>query len=332
MSSLVIHQTRGSTVEREMFVDAIAVDSGGHRIAVWGDGDRLVVPRSCSKPFHAVAICESFRTCGCELSLERIALTAGSQGGRPDQLAVLMGWLKEFGGAEDDLVCGTYPVTDPATRRSLVREGQMPRQIHHNSAGKHIALLALCNLHGWPRRGYTEFGHPAQRLLWCASAPFFSFAQDGGALEYDGCGCPIPVLALKTLALGAARLARPEEVPEIPHAAAAQVWSAMASRPSFLTRSDDYYVPRIVGACGGNIVMKEGSYGICFLAHRPSGIGIAIKICDGSEAEVPVIAIALLRTLGLLSLEIYGDLKDLAEPEIRGSNGSTYGRVLVSTR
>src|SRR6266511_2634842 len=142
-------------VERSGFVEsrhlgAVAVAGpDGELLAAVGDPDLVVYPRSCSKPFQALAV----RGLGVELELGfgqlSLAGACGSHDGEPDHVASVRKVLAAAGLEESDLRC---PPILPANREARARvEGPAP--VYHNCSGKHAYMLAGSVVRGMPLRG-----------------------------------------------------------------------------------------------------------------------------------------------------------------------------------
>ena len=86
----------------------------------------------------------------------------------------------------------------------------------------------------------------------------------------------------------------------------------------------------LMQAAPGRIISKVGADGVWLCGvlpsdQYPSGLGIALKIADGDDLRArPVVAVAILRKLGILSSS---DLAEVSPLPIKNRNGDPVGRV-----
>ncbi len=125
----------------------------------------------------------------------------------------------------------------------------------------------------------------------------------------DGCSVPTFAIPLYNTALGFARLADPHGLPERRAAALRHIFTAMSTYPEMIAAADAFDTLLMV-AGGGSLVSKGGAEGYQGIAIAPGvsgpdapGLGIAFKIADGDAdgRARPVLALALLRQLGVLN-------------------------------
>jgi L-asparaginase II len=86
----------------------------------------------------------------------------------------------------------------------------------------------------------------------------------------------------------------------------------------------------LMQAAPGKVISKVGADGVWLCGILPSdrwptGLGIALKIEDGDDRRArPVVAVELLKQLGILSAD---DLPDLAPMPVKNRRGDIVGRV-----
>jgi L-asparaginase II len=309
-------------VERSGFVEsrhlgAVAVaEADGRLLAGAGDPELVVYPRSCSKPFQALAV----RGLGVEteLGLDQVALAGacGSHNGEPEHVASVRKVLEAAGLDETALRC---PPALPTDRQARARVAG-PAAVYHNCSGKHAYMLAGAVGRSWAPERYAEPDHPLQAVV---ADTLGDFA--GVAIEHvgvDGCGVPVHALALRGLARAYARLgtlaATGEEGP-------AAVVEAVRRHPFMLAGSGQLDT-RLLEVTGGRVLAKVGAEAVYAAVDLSSGIGLALKVLDGAPRARGAALLAALRALDWLDDAQFQELLPAAAVEIHGG-GRTVGAV-----
>lgn len=279
----------------------VALGATGEVVLTAGDPDADLYPRSAVKPLQAAAMVDA----GLRLPDELLALVCASHDGRPEHVAGVRRILAGAGLAEGDLDnTPTWPL-DTASAEDVIRHGGHRASILQNCSGKHAGMLATCVANGWPTTGYLDPEHPVQVMI---GAHLGTAMGDVRHVGIDGCGAPTPVASLRGLATAMREVAMSE------HA----VYRAMTAHPEMVggpTRD----VTRLMRAVPG-LVAKEGAEGV-YVAARPDGRTVALKIADGANrARLPVMIAALCA----LGIEVTDD--SLVEPVLG------HGRVVGTVR
>jgi L-asparaginase II len=309
-------------VERSGFVEsrhlgAVAVARpDGQPLAAVGDPDLLVYPRSCSKPFQALAV----RGLGVEreLGLGQLALAGacGSHDGEPDHVASVRKVLAAAGLEESALRC---PPALPGNRQARERVDG-PAAVYHNCSGKHAYMLAGSVVRGWAPERYTAPEHPLQAVVADTLSDFAAVPIEH--LGVDGCGVPVHALPLRGLATAYARLgARAAAGEEGPSALVQAV-----RRHPFMLAGSGRLDTLLLEATGGRVLAKvgaEATYGAVDLA---SGTGLALKVIDGAPRARGAALLAALRVLGWLDQREWETVLPAATVEIHGG-GRPVGAV-----
>jgi L-asparaginase II len=309
-------------VERSGFVEsrhlgAVAVaDTDGELLAAAGDPDLVVYPRSCSKPFQAVAV----RGLGVEreLGLGQLALAGacGSHDGEPDHVASVRKVLAAAGLEESDLRC---PPILPGNREARAR-AEGPAAVYHNCSGKHAYMLAGSVARGWETARYTAPEHPLQAVV---ADTLSAFA--GVPIEHvgvDGCGVPVHAMPLRGLATAYARLgaqaAAGEEGP-------AALVAAVRQHP-FMVAGSGQLDTVLLEATGGRVLAKVGAEAAYAAVDLQRGVGLALKVVDGAPRARGAALLAALRGLGWLDEREWAAVLPAATVEVHGG-GRTVGTV-----
>jgi L-asparaginase II len=286
---LVVEVTRGDVVEARHVVHAVAVRDGRVELAA-GDPGLVTYLRSSAKPLQALPVVRARP----DLDDEQVALACASHGAAPEQLAVVRRMLAGAPATEADLECGVGV-----------------ERIEHNCSGKHAGLLALCRAEGWPTEGYRLSDHPCQRAMLEEVAAAADVDPASIPIGVDGCGVPTFALTLERCAHVFGRLAS--------LGAGDRVVRAMRGHPQLLEGpvGSDVLLMRALDGW----VAKGGAEGL-MCAASPDGLGLAIKVTDGSfRAIVPVLVDALER-LGV-------DSSAIPLPDVSNSHGEAVGTLRI---
>jgi L-asparaginase II len=309
-------------VERSGFVESrhlgvVAVsDADGELLAAAGDPELVVYPRSCSKPFQALAV----RDLGVEteLGLGQVALAGacGSHNGEPDHVASVRKVLEAAGLDESALRC---PPAMPTDRRARERVAG-PAAAYHNCSGKHAYMLAGSVVRGWAPERYTAPDHPLQAVV---ADTLGDFA--GVAIEHvgvDGCGVPVHAVPVRGLATAYARLGARAAAGEEGPAAVVEA----ARRHPFMLAGTGQLDTLLLEATGGRILAKVGAEATYAAVDLSSGTGLALKVLDGAPRARAAALLAALRTLGWVDQPEWEAVLPAATVDIHGG-GHTVGAV-----
>jgi L-asparaginase II len=286
---IVVEVARGSIVEARHTVHAVAVRDGRLELSA-GDGNLVTYLRSSAKPFQALPVVRARP----ELDDEEVALMCASHLAAPEQLAVVRRLLADVPAQEDELECGPDPTP-----------------IEHNCSGKHAGFLALCRTEGWPSSGYRLAAHPCQHAMARQVAAAAEIEVEALPTAIDGCGVLTFALPLERIARAFARL------PELE--GGERVVRAMRAHPALL-RGPAATDVRLIEALDG-WVAKGGAEGL-LCAASADGVGICLKVADGSFRALAPAASYLLARLGV-------EVEALGERELTNSRGETVGEIRV---
>jgi L-asparaginase II len=258
-----------------------------------GDADTAVLPRSSTKPWQALAV----RRSGLHLGTEATALSAGSHTGEDRHVAVVREVLAAAGLDESALGCPVDWPEDEPTRERLIVAGEQRSRVRMNCSGKHAAMLAATVHNGWDVAGYLDAEHPLQQLVAATVAE-----ASGGpvtATAVDGCGAPL----FSTTVLGLARAVRGMVLSPAGSDARA-VADAMRAAPEFvggtghaLGEHAGHVNTQVMQLLPG-VLAKGGAEGV-LVAAAATGQAVAMKVVDGSPRATTVLALAVLRALGV---------------------------------
>jgi L-asparaginase II len=263
---ILVEVVRGSVVEARHRVHAVAV-ADGEVVAISGDAGFVTFLRSSAKPLQALPLVRARP----ELDDAEIAIACASHLARPEQLDAVRSLLAKAPATEADLECGHEPT-----------------RLEHNCSGKHAGMLALCRAEGWNVPGYRLAEHPCQRAMLAEVAAAAEVAPDSIGKAVDGCGVVTFALPLERMAHAFSRLPALD--------GGARVAAAMRAHPD-LVRGPHAADTMLMRTLPG-WVAKGGAEGL-LCASSGGGVGVALKVEDGSTRAVRPAIAAFLARLGL---------------------------------
>ncbi len=291
---------RGGHGESVHYGHVAVSDTRGKLLAWAGDPRGFVFPRSAFKPFQAVPLVESGVFARSGLPKGALALIAGSHGGTDAQVAMVLQILEAAGADPSMLRCGVHEPYDEPTAKAMREHGETPTPLRHNCSGKHAGMLLLARGLEAPLESYTDPDHPVQRLIFERFAEIVGVPFEDPLPAIDGCSAPTPRMKLSTLAKAFALLARGEDTRGNSVPALAEIRDTMAEYPENVAgegRLDTQLMRTLKGA----VVSKAGAEGIHAVAYLVRGLGIAVKIADGSRRALKPAVVSVLDQLSLLS-------------------------------
>ena len=323
--SLDVVVSRGALIESRHRVHAAVVTADGTITHAARDPQLRTWWRSCAKPFQVMPLVEAGGFDRLAWGPDELALACASHGGEPEHVALAAAMLAAVGLEEGDLACGPHEPLSARGARLARESGQRLTRLHNNCSGKHAAMLARAVLQSWPTRGYERADHPVQVAARETVAAWGRIAVDDIDLAVDGCGVTVFALPLANMALSYARLVssahRGDEVP-------ARIVAAMTGSP-FLVGGTDRFDTLLMDAFEGRVLCKIGAEGVHTLAIVEQGLGIALKVEDGTQRAQYHAVLAVLDTLGVAPREWPEGMRDFATTAVRNTRGETVGEIRV---
>lgn len=315
--------TRGEGVESLHRVNAAVVGPDEQMTGNAGDPDSFTFWRSCAKPIQAIPFIQSGGFDALGWGDEQLAIACGSHGGEPEHVALVERMLRDVGLEAGDLACGPHEPSSQRGAKILRESGERPNRLHNNCSGKHAMMLAYARKSGWELNGYEKKGHPVQRAILQEISLWTDIPSTKIVQAVDGCGAVVFGMTLFQMARTYARFAtsasRGDETTN-------RVLGAMVAHP-FLVGGTDRADSILIAATGGKVISKIGAEGLHCALIPDQGIGIAIKVEDGSQrAQVPAL-VRVLQELGALS----GNLPEglCAKKPIKNTRGECVGEVMM---
>ncbi|HEX9351655.1 MAG TPA: asparaginase [Gaiellaceae bacterium] len=251
---------RGEIVESMHRVHAVAVGNG-EVIAAAGDPSLVTFMRSAAKPIQVQPLARARD----DLDDRDLAIASASHLADDAQRPAVQALLDKAPATEDDLECGPF-------------EGS---KLKHNCSGKHAGMLALCRAKGWPLKGYRLAEHPCQETMLAEVAALTDTNDIPTAI--DGCGVLTFALPLARMATAFTRI--DEAVADV-----------MRAHPE-LIRGPKALDTNLMQALPGWVAKGGAEALLC--AAGPDGLGLALKVADGSNRALRPALGAFLESLGL---------------------------------
>ena len=322
----LVEVTRNGTVESRHFGAAVVCDFKGNVVNSWGDIDSLIFPRSALKPMLAIQLIESGASEHFSLSDAELSLACSSHQGEQMHEDLVASWLNRLGLTEAHLACGAVLPEYTERAHQLLASGQHGCRLHHNCSGKHTGFLSTALHLGVPIENYHLLEHPLQQLSFDILSDLAEIDLRQYPVGIDGCGLPAPTMPLIKLAHATARFANPEELSAKRAQAIYRLHEAITNEPLYIA-GHGTVVSELNEVTRGSVLAKTGAEGIVTAALPERGLGIAVKIIDGSARARSVALLAILDHLGALTNEEKQKLQVHISPEIINSRGDVVGEI-----
>jgi L-asparaginase II len=324
----LIAAVRGEAAESVHYGSLAVVASSGESLHGVGDTQYPIFARSTLKPFQALPFILDGGAGRFGFSTEQVALLCASHSGEPRHVAAVADMLARIGCTEADLQCGCHVPGFYAATGQTPPPDLKPSPLQNNCSGKHAGFLAWCRLHDQPIADYLDPDHPLQQTIRRTVARLAGLDEGAMPMGIDGCGAPIYALPPARLAYLYARLAGAESDRGDDDAALATLFTAMSAHPEMVSgrgRAD----LTLAQTAPGDWVAKGGADGVQALGIRSRGVGVVIKIADGSARALRVATGAVISQLGLLPAGSAAPVARWHEETIYNHAGRPTGRIVA---
>tara|TARA_B100000214_G_C23892064_1_gene592287 strand:- start:93 stop:1055 length:963 start_codon:yes stop_codon:yes gene_type:complete len=276
ITSMKVLVKRGSSIESIHRAHASICDTKGRILMKAGSCEYETFIRSALKPFQALPFITSGTYEKYNLDNKTLALACGSHRGSAEQARTA---FKLLWNADIDIKELKCPI--PENKES---------KLQHNCSGKHSAFLATCKKMKWELDSYLMGHHPLQKEIFRRVSEILKIPAEELIAERDDCGAPTLLLRLSQMALLYAHLSKSDQ-PEFE-----KITRAMTHHPDLIAGAG-CFDSEIIKRGHNQIISKGGSEGIQCLGLLGEGIGLSIKVEDGSKRAKHAVAIHLLRQL-----------------------------------
>jgi L-asparaginase II len=317
---------RGSIPESRHRLQAAVCDAAGRAVAATERADLLTTFRSAAKPFQLLPLVERGHAERWGWSDEQLAVMAASHTGSPHHLALVSGILGRLGLTERHLACGFHEPLDPDSLAHLRAHPEVRSPLYNNCSGKHAGMLCLAISEGWPVEGYQRAEHPMQQLMRRTVAEVCGVNEEAMPVAIDGCSACVFGIRLTDMARAYARLAGAEAKGDARDRALHRIRGAMAAFPRAVGGEGRLSTALMENADGRRIA-KGGAEGLECVGLPARRVGIALKCEDGQQRGVAPALLAVLETLGELSVEDGERLAAWRRPKITNHAGLEVGAL-----
>jgi L-asparaginase len=288
-SKIHVHLLREGIVESVHHVEATVCDSKGRVLSVAGCSETNAFIRSSLKPFQALAVTSTGTLEHYGLTDKDLAIMCSSHQGTVEQSRQVFNilWRSDV---------------DSTALQCPIPEGQQS-SLQHNCSGKHAGMLAVCHHFDWPLHSYLNRSHPVQQLILNKLSELLGMPGDELIEAHDECGAPTYSMQLDQMAHLYAQLASGQNVD------LERVERAMTYYPRLIA-GDGAFDTELMRLAEGEIVSKSGAEGVQCIGRVGEGMGLAIKVLDGSKRAKYAVAIHLLKQMGWISPNVAETLSE----------------------
>jgi L-asparaginase len=286
---LEAHLLREGLIESRHQAHAVICDERGRVLSVAGSAETASFIRSSLKPFQALAVTSSGVMERYNLSDRDLAVICSSHKGTIEQVRQVFNILWRC-----DL--------DVSALQCPVPEGKNS-PLQYNCSGKHAGMLAVCQMYHWPIQSYMERSHPLQKLVLEKVAQMLKMPAAEFIGAHDDCGVPTYFMQIEQMATLFAQLASGENL------SMERVVRSMVHHPNLVAGPGEFDTD-LMELTAGELVSKTGAEGVQCVGRIGEGMGLAIKVIDGSKRAKHAVAIHILRQLGWISPTIAETLSE----------------------
>jgi L-asparaginase II len=327
MSEVLAHVMRGKEVESIHRGNLAVLDDDNNIIYSVGDPYARTYWRSAAKPFQALPMIEAGGIERFGFDDEELAVMTASHGGEEGHVAKIKSILDKMGCGVEVLDCGVSAPLYWPHAREMIEKGEEFGQIHNPCSGKHSSMIALALIRGYDIKGYIKPDHPVQREMLDVVADIAGLDREDIRLGVDGCGVPVFGLPVYNMAVAYSKLSRPKKIKTPARRdALIKVGGVMTGNPYYVAGKSRFDTT-LMETTKGRLVAKLGAEGVYCVGVMGEGIGIALKIDDGSSRAIGTVIIELLGRLGLLTDVEFNKLKDSCKTEITNHRREIIGEI-----
>ena len=288
-SLLEVQLLREGIVESTHRAHAVICDERGRVLTSAGDPEFGSFIRSSLKPFQAMAVTTSGAFDQFKLTDRDLAIICSSHHGTIEHTRQAFNVLWR---------CDV----EPTALQCPVPKGQNT-PLAHNCSGKHAGMLAVCKHQGWSLDGYLQRSHPVQKLIISQLSELLGMPADEFICAHDDCGAPTYLMQLSQMATLYAKLTGGKTL------SMESICRAMTHHPVMISGKEGFDT-QLMQLTEGMLVSKSGAEGIQCIGKVGDGMGIALKVVDGSKRAKYAIALYLLKQLGWITPDVSESLSE----------------------
>ncbi|MFB8790115.1 MAG: asparaginase [Potamolinea sp.] len=278
--TIEVHLLREGLVESTHRVQAVLCDNRGRTLSAAGNPETATFIRSALKPFQALAVTTTGTLERYNLNDRDLAIMCSSHHGRVEQVrqAFNILWRSDV---------------DPSALQCPIPEGKQS-PLEYNCSGKHAGMLAVCQQRQWPLSSYLQYNHPVQKLVLSQVAELMKMPGEELIRAHDDCGAPTYFVQLRQMASLYAQLASGENL------GMERIVRSMTHHPEMVAGAGAFDT-ELMRLSQGEVVSKAGAEGVQCMGRIGEGMGLAIKVMDGSSRAKYAVAIHLLKQMSWIT-------------------------------
>lgn len=321
---ILTEEYRGNLLDliHEGYVCVVGRD--GEVLGSVGNPDAQVYYRSASKPIQALPVIAKGIHKKYGLTDEEITIFAGSHLGEHFHVRVIESMFQKADMNLDDLVMNPAVPGSTSENEERIRKGIPPQKIYHNCSGKHTGIMLLQKeLDPDNLKDYWQIGSEAQKEILRTISVMAEFPEDKIDIGVDGCGVPVFAVPMKNIAISFKNLACIDTIKDESLREAAREYVPLIHQYPQMMRGTGYLCSLINH--DENIVAKGGANGVYGIGLKKEGIGISLKVKDGTDAIWPVIIKEIFTQIGYYNEETFKTLDSLNNGIILNDNKTPCG-------
>jgi L-asparaginase II len=308
MAVKLVEVTRGEVVESIHRGDIAIVNYKGDLLYYAGDPGKITYIRSAAKPIQALNVILSSAFDEYKISCKELAVMCASHYGEDFHREAVEQVLHKIGLSKENILGGSVPSLSNEIALKHAWNNQQPDQLFSDCSGKHAGFLAVCQKKGYPVKTYMNPEHPLQQEILYLISQVCQYPRERIKIGIDGCSVPVHALPVFNMALGYARLAKPNNFDSDLSEASQIIFKAMNQHPEMIAGTNGFCTD-LIGNTNGKLIGKVGAEGIYCIGLKNEGIGIALKMEDGNMNRIPPVVVKLLDDLNVLTKEELFSLK-----------------------
>jgi L-asparaginase len=286
---LEVRLLREGIIESRHVVQAVVSDHRGRVLSVAGNAETATFARSALKPFQALAVTSTGTIERYGLSDRDLAIITSSHQGSIEQVRQVFNIIWRV-----DLETTMLQCPIPPGRRS---------PLEYNCSGKHAGMLAVCQQRHWPLNNYLDKKHPVQQLILSKVAELLRMPAAEFIGVRDDCGAPTYLMQLGQMAFLYALLGSSNNLDM------ERIVRAMNHHPVMVAGEGEFDT-EIMRLAPGELISKSGAEGVHCISRLGEGMGLTIKVTDGSKRAKYAAAIHLLQQMGWINPSVAQSLGD----------------------
>ena len=289
----IAYKYRGEIIDLIHYGDIVVSDYKGKILCYAGDIEKMTFARSSLKPIQAISIVESGAADYYKITDKELAIMCASHNGEPIHIQTITKILEKSGLTKENLTCSVaYPMYAPAENE--LKSNNIPRSsIFCDCSGKHSGMLITAKHNHENLDNYHSLNHPVQQRIINTVADICDVNVKDIKIAIDGCGVPVHALPLKIFAKGFARMTMPELFENNRSSAINRITNAMTQYP-YMVAGANRFCTELMDAFGDRLFGKSGAGAFYGIGIKNKGIGIVVKMTEGTSNIIPY---AVLETL-----------------------------------